>query len=328
MTSQINGLGNQASIGVHSLDVKISDSSNEIIVSDTFNISASLGGYESSIELANSSGSTLYNYQVQVTLDTQALIATGKMRADGGDLRFTDSDGLTNLSYWVDPSTLNTNATKIWVKVPDITNGKENIFLNYGNSYLTSQSSGKDVFSFFDDFSGTTLDTTKWNEIDTAANYITQEGTLKFNGGSSNWTNAVFSNATFTRPMVFEVDYMRTGNNYAMLGLHDPGAGSSYTDLVYAAYPVYDGNGSRLLVYEDGSHRGDNLKSITSNEWQTYKFEVFGTGAKYYQEVNNGSYTQFYNSSYSSESPLKIGFANYNQIFEVDNCKVSPGYGE
>jgi hypothetical protein len=107
----------------------------------------------------------LTDYQVLVTVDTASLISTGKMRSDGGDIRFTDSDGVTLLSYWIQEG-INTSSTKIWVKIPSIpASSKKTIYLYYGNPSATSLSSGYATFDFFDDFPGTSIDTTKWDVL-------------------------------------------------------------------------------------------------------------------------------------------------------------------
>ena len=75
--------------------------------------------YRKPINITENSGSTLTDYQILVTVDTQSLISAGKMRTNGGDIRFTDTDGTTLINYWVE-SGINTTSTKIWVKVPSI----------------------------------------------------------------------------------------------------------------------------------------------------------------------------------------------------------------
>jgi hypothetical protein len=95
---------------------------------------------------------TLTNYQVSVTLDTQSLISAGKMQAYCNDTRFTDSDGSTQLSYWLE-SGCNTTSTKIWVKVPSISaSATKTIYVYYGNPSATSQSNGSTTFDFFSTF--------------------------------------------------------------------------------------------------------------------------------------------------------------------------------
>jgi hypothetical protein len=119
--------------------------------------------YRRPITIDNTANSNnLTDYQVLVTLDTASLITAGKMRSDCGDIRFTDSNGTTLLNYWIE-SGCNTASTKIWVKVPSIpANSTKAIYVYYGNPSATSLSSGDATFLFFDDFEGTSLDTTKW----------------------------------------------------------------------------------------------------------------------------------------------------------------------
>ncbi|MEM4484092.1 MAG: DUF2341 domain-containing protein, partial [Candidatus Methanomethylicia archaeon] len=71
----------------------------------------------------------------------------GKMRSDCGDIRFTDSDEITLLNYWIEPNTCNTENTRIWVKVPNIpANSNKIIYLYYGNPSANSLSDTKNVF--------------------------------------------------------------------------------------------------------------------------------------------------------------------------------------
>ncbi|MEM1725260.1 MAG: DUF2341 domain-containing protein, partial [Thermoplasmata archaeon] len=102
--------------------------------------------YRIPITITERSGNTLTDYQVLVVINTQNLISQGKMRSDCGDIRFTDSDGITLLNYWIE-SGCNTPNTRIWVKVPYIpANSNKTIYLYYKNSEATSLSSVKDVF--------------------------------------------------------------------------------------------------------------------------------------------------------------------------------------
>ena len=76
----------------------------------------------------------LNHYQVLITLDTHSLISAGKMEPDCRDIRFTDSDETTVISYWIE-SGCDTASTRIWVKVPLIpASSNKTIYLYYGNS--------------------------------------------------------------------------------------------------------------------------------------------------------------------------------------------------
>jgi alpha-tubulin suppressor-like RCC1 family protein len=97
----------------------------------------------------NNPSSDLSNYQVLVNLNTESLISSGKMRSDCGDIRFTDSDGLTQLNYWLE-SGCNSDNTRIWVKVPYIpASSTKTIYVYYGNPSATSLSNGINTFLAF-----------------------------------------------------------------------------------------------------------------------------------------------------------------------------------
>ncbi len=239
------------------------------------------------------------------------------MQSDFDDIRFYDETAKKEIPYWIEKKTDGSAAT-VWIK-PGANNS---IRMYYGNSSAASASDGSKVFEFFDDFSGTTISTSKWTEVDTGSNYYTQNNELVSSGGTSNWNTGLYSVSTFTRPFIFEIDHYRTTGSYMMLGIKDSGSGISYTDFVYAAYPIYDGSGNWLQVYQDGGYIGQ-YNSISSGVWQYYKIEVMSTGAKYYYGSSTNSYSLFRDSSsYSSESPLKVGFTNYNQSFKLDNARV------
>ncbi len=111
--------------------------------------------YSQTISISNTGNTnTLTNYQTLLTLNTQALVSAGQMRNDCGDIRFLDSDNSTQIvNYWIEPSTCNSTATKIWIKIPSITaSSNKTIYLYYGNTSATSLSSTANTF--IDDISG------------------------------------------------------------------------------------------------------------------------------------------------------------------------------
>jgi hypothetical protein len=137
--------------------------------------------YYRPITITNGLSQTLTDYQVNFTLDTANLIAQGKMRSDCGDLRVTQSDGQTLLPYWIDPATCNTNNTRIWIKVPSISaSSSVTIYVWYGNPSATSVADGVATFDLFDDFLGTSLNTTIWaTNISSGGSITVSNGWLK-----------------------------------------------------------------------------------------------------------------------------------------------------
>jgi len=91
----------------------------------------------------------------------------GHVQDDFDDLRFTGSDGVTLLDYWIE-SIADSGGTKlatVWVLNDDTPSATG--WMYYGNSEATSGSSGANTFEFFDDFPGSSLDTDKWDESGT-----------------------------------------------------------------------------------------------------------------------------------------------------------------
>jgi len=97
------------------------------------------------------------DYQIQVLLTPTTFDYTNA-NSDGSDLRFFDPAN-NSLNYWIE--TWNNLGTSIvWVKVPTI--GTSQIFMYYGNAAALSESNGEKTFLFFDDFLGTSLNSSKW----------------------------------------------------------------------------------------------------------------------------------------------------------------------
>ncbi len=100
------------------------------------------------IIISEQSGTTLTDYQVKVVVTYLS-----GMNNDFSDVRFTDSDGTTLLSHWLEYSQNSVSAT-FWVKMPLINAfAQQTVFMFYGNPTATSASDGPSTFIFFDDLS-------------------------------------------------------------------------------------------------------------------------------------------------------------------------------
>ncbi len=90
-------------------------------------------------------------------------IDQSKVKSDFSDLRFTKSDGVTLLDYWIESYVSGTSAV-IWVEIDSIPASPTTvtIYIYYGNPTAPSLSNGSNTFDFFDDFDGSSLDASKW----------------------------------------------------------------------------------------------------------------------------------------------------------------------
>jgi hypothetical protein len=106
-------------------------------------------GFRRPVAIANTSGITLTDYQVRVTLD--AAFDFAKARADGSDVRCTAADGSTQIPFWIESWDVAGTKAILWTKVPSIPSGGTTIYLYYGNSAASSASDGSATFMLFDD---------------------------------------------------------------------------------------------------------------------------------------------------------------------------------
>ncbi|MDR3678316.1 MAG: DUF2341 domain-containing protein, partial [Flavipsychrobacter sp.] len=98
--------------------------------------------YEKPFAVTNSSPQLILNYTMAVTVNTQALISSGKMQDSGQDIRFgTPCNGTKMFSYFID-SGINTATTLIYVRIDSLKpNSTRTIYMFYGNPDTTAASS-------------------------------------------------------------------------------------------------------------------------------------------------------------------------------------------
>ena len=116
--------------------------------------------------IVGSSAGQLTNYQVKFTVwnttgtdNGENVYLGNKVKPDYSDLRITGTDN-TPISYCIIDS--NSTAATVWAKIPLIPTGGTQVYLYYGNNGAVSVSDGTSTFLFYDNFDGTSIDTTKW----------------------------------------------------------------------------------------------------------------------------------------------------------------------
>ena len=133
--------------------------------------------YRKSHVISQSAGAGT-NYQKRIVTDYGAgsdsgedVYLNGHCKTDFGDIRFTQSDGSTEIDYWLQQKTDSDTAT-FWVEVPDdLGTGNATIYIYYGNSTATYTDTytdlqhGENTFIFFDNFDDASLDAAKWDTI-------------------------------------------------------------------------------------------------------------------------------------------------------------------
>lgn len=201
--------------------------------------------YNRAITVNNTNAAAYTNLQVKVIVNTQALIAAGKMKVNGDDIRFTDSL-CNNLHYWID-SNLNTTATVIWVKVNNIAaSSNKTIYLYYGNYCAVPAQNGDSTFMLFDPFDGSSINAGKWNA------YQQGTGTSSVSGGFATLTSTASDNIlrsvnTFTDLFRLETKITANSGSYPAIAQLNSGSFSgvtlftgsgAYTDVFHTAQAV------------------------------------------------------------------------------------------
>jgi hypothetical protein len=155
--------------------------------SNAFNVISWLVGWDcrKSHVIENASGAGT-NYQVPIVVDYgsgvdggDTVYLNGCCQPDFGDIRFTGDNEGTELDYWLESFTPSGSAL-FWVEVADNLNSSDaTIYIYYGNDTVSTTSDGDATFIFFDDFLGSSLNTSKW----TKAGYMDDGDSVTVSGG-------------------------------------------------------------------------------------------------------------------------------------------------
>jgi len=223
--------------------------------------------YEIPIIITNTTFAKLNDYQVKLTVNTSSAISAGKMSSTGDDIRFADSATCTNIPYWIE-SGINTSSTVIWIKLPVLPASSSKVIkMLYGNSSAAAASNGDSTFLIFDNFSGSKLDSTKWNTYGTNSTYSTSNGILTLvAGANSNIGSRIFvSSKTLNSPIIVEANITSINGYYTHLGTLNASGFSGYT-LFYADNSAGSNAGMHTgQSYSNGPSFSTNFISSNSN---------------------------------------------------------------
>ena len=229
------------------------------------------------ITITENSGSTLTNYQVELTVTYDS-----DMKNNFDDLRFTNASG-TELDYWIESRTDGDSAT-VWVEVDSLAASSDTtIYMYYGNSEASSASVGSSTFQYFDHW--TSDNTGNWTYGVPTKNYrhrwentkeFTESRELRKKSALVNWWPGTWDHThvgwTKDKSSRFwdvdhvaiewnqRTDYGASSDNvlvrlHVKKGDNDP----TYTEFKNVAKPDPTDNLSVILTYSSG---------VVSYEWK------------------------------------------------------------
>jgi hypothetical protein len=243
-------------------------------------------GYRNAITVTNGSGGALTNFQINVKLSSGFPFSSAN--ANGSDVLFTASDGVTLIPFWLETWNPGLSTASLWVNVPSIPTAGTTIYLYYGNPSASSLSSGTATFNFFDDFSESTVDTTRWTAYGGTWTIVTDTRQDRTTGG-------VLSGTTTAR-QVLESSY--TGTNYVlqvygkqMSGrVWGVGTRGNTSNNLYSAnlYDDLDSTNNlylyRWLQYSAVALGDAAVGTVSANTWYQLMVKVYGNNIDVYKD--------------------------------------------
>jgi hypothetical protein len=259
--------------------------------------------YRKVLPVTTGAASAPAGYSVSLTFDHAALVAAGKSRADGNDVRIVRWTGSawTQLDRVLDESTLwDTTTTRLWFATAATINASStdaSYYLYYGNgSALTPPANALNVYLFHDDFPGVALDSSKWTVLAGAPAVAAGILTIPDNARLvAPVTYAFGTNTTWEARLALGGDgtintfyYWCATNNTASAGFNDDFVRFSTTDTLHRGA---NGNG--------GSTTESNFTATTPTTFHSYRFNREAlTNVRYFQDA-----TQVLNHTVTSRIP-------------------------
>ena len=243
--------------------------------------------YRKRIDISNPGGSDLTDFQISFTLDTTD---TNKFQSNCEDLRITGVDG-NLLPFWIEennPGCGDAN-TKVWVKLPSIPSSGTYIYAYYGNpsASQSSEHDGNKVFEFFDDFSGTSLNTTKWQ---------------KTNGGTPVFSSGTLTITATINPGKLIALTAPQGDNYILRARFQATAGSNGDGRAGVAIKTNTSDGRSYNYVLRNFINLNQIRFLDDNvAWGTssygswlkntyYTAEIYHNGTNVYGRTNDGTW--------------------------------------
>jgi len=217
--------------------------------------------YYMPVTVTNNVSSSLSDYQVKVTVNTASLISASKMISTGDDIRFVDPSTCNTLYYWIE-SGINTSSTVIWVKVPSLGgSSSKTLRMYYGNSSAAAASDGDNTFLLFDDFNGSSLNSSKWNTYTASSggSFSVSSGQLTVTANKSGSMNSavIRSASTYSNNLIEEAMVTSFTGYYPSIALMNSGSFYGYI-LAYGNYSIPAGAMYLVNSYPNGGTFGFN----------------------------------------------------------------------
>ncbi len=245
------------------------------------------------------------------------------IKSDGLDIRFTDSDGKTELPYWIESfnnSLTGKKSYKVWVKTSVGASTNKDIYMYYGNSSATSSGNGTNTFpTFFDDFNDGSLDTTN--------RWTVTGGAPTESGGFLNLKRSTLDNikskTTFSMPLIAETSIKKlniASGTYEGSSFNVKTSSGANDTLYLGGY--YNGRCSspmpRLEVYDEGVWGGSALcftgKTVTDSALHSYRMDITAASQSGYYDGHKNTW----NKNFNTGQTYMLNYSVYDNVYGAD----------
>ena len=249
--------------------------------------------YRRPITVTELSGNSISNYAVKIVLNSSNFDFS-HAKPDGSDIKFTLSDGVTEIPYWIETWNSTKECAVIWVKIPELQGGSSTvIYMYYGNPNAISKSDPDKVFIFYDDFLGDSINTTKWVVTGEGIFDVTDSTFIGYAQSSTEYVYTVEPIIQLNPPMNIAVEFKMRGSVNrdwdSGIAIGTPGGTLvGFTDdyfidrvIDYAGDDFFAGEGLTIsnLWWNTLDIRDIGLVSITS--YHLYRVVISETGSTF-----------------------------------------------
>ncbi len=272
------------------------------------------------VNISTNLGVTPDNYQIKLILNDTVTGANFNWSRNCNDIRIIQNQ--TKLNYWIENCNSTTNDAILWVKISsNFSTTAETLYMYYGNLFAQNESSGDNVFDFFDDFS---TNLSKWTKHKSPDKIAIVNGYLQISGAttSSPYGHSVIgSDASYTSFLngIIEGDlYLDTDaiaeigyrGNYASNTGYKSRADARSSEGVSNLRPPYFGWG-----FTGGGAVGGG---VTTHTWHFFSIIVNGNSLTITTQGKTKTSTD---STYNSAG--EISFHNHYGLYSrYDNIRV------
>ena len=239
-----------------------------IILSGTTNASTIDYDYYQTHSIIGSIDGSLYGYQVYFdiynsngTSSGSNVFLNGHSRSWPYDIAFTSSDGNTTYPIWIEAS--NSSYAKIWVNITNtIPASPSSLPINiwYGKSGDTTKSNPNTTFLWFDDFNGTAINATKWQNIESNGAVTVAGGVLHLSASPIARIESFRTYSSFGVGTAAEFTYKTSHSGDVDCWIY---CGYGYGTNSIQIFPAGHGDVNRARVLVNANSGGSSTKAIS-----------------------------------------------------------------